>query len=415
MPNPAVEEYGKIIEAIRTAVRSPQNADPDLLSDDAAQFSEACAEVNQRLRDAGTLLEKGLRVEAVQLCQDEPNVLELVQVLDFPERDAWGQLVHYWQWPPPPDLHLEMATALDTAYAELQSLDPLLRQYRRLNLQRAPLAERGIVLRQLHHADPYNHLWRDSIMEIEALRLSSLESEMDQAFGRHDGDRINRIFDEMTSVQWVTPIPQQLVDKINQYRMSLFQSDVKSHLDQLMSQWEAAQQAGNEAEGHRCRNEWNAHAQNAALGEGDTLNQRARVMLIWMANVDAAGEIKTQLMGFRRELNSLLDRRAPTEEIEQVKAKIDRLGGELSGDVERRISDAYRREEKGQKKRTMAIIVGAVILVVFMLGTLALLVLRDIKSKENMESHTKGVPVQLAQRAMYVKTNLEQTVLENRR
>jgi len=396
MPNPAVEEYGKIIEAIRIAVRSPEAADPDLLSDDAAQFSEAVAEVNERLRDAGKLLQKGLRVEAVQLCQTEPNVLELVQVLDFPERDSWGQLVNYWQWPPPPDLHLEIATSLDTAYAELQTLDPLLRKYRRLNLQRAPLAERGMVLRQLHHTDPHNHLWRDSIMEIESLRLSTIESEMDQAYGRQDGARINSIFEEMTTLQWVTPIPQVLVDKINSYRVALYQGDVRTHLETILGQWEAAGQAGNEAEGNRCRLEWNSHAQNAGMAETDPLNVRVRPLLTWMTNVDAAGQVKSQTMGFRRELNALLDRRAPTEEIEQAKAKVLRLGGEIPKDVERRISDTYQREAKGQKNRTTAIIAGAVILVLFMLGMLALLVLRDISSKQDSTSNVRPSDQQMA-------------------
>ena len=194
MPNPAVEEYEKIVDALRTAVQSPETANPTLLADDAAQYSEACAEINIRIRAAHALKAKGLRVEAVQNSMVDPDALRCFKILDFHESDAWRQLAVFWQWPPPPELDVRKATELDSAHADLMVLDDLLRKDRRLNLARAPLEERAQVLRQLHAKesdDQSRENWRSRIMQIEGVRLKEIEADMDAAFEQHDSARVN--------------------------------------------------------------------------------------------------------------------------------------------------------------------------------------------------------------------------------
>src|SRR4051812_40971078 len=93
-----MQSYQYYIDDIQTAVYSPEMADPDFLRDAAAQYAEACAEANQRLRQVGQLLKRGLRSEALQLTEEEPNLLDFVGMLDFPELPAWRDLLKRWVW-----------------------------------------------------------------------------------------------------------------------------------------------------------------------------------------------------------------------------------------------------------------------------------------------------------------------------
>jgi hypothetical protein len=383
MPNPAVEEYGKIVEALRTAVRSPETADPVLLADDAAQYSEACAEVNERIRNSHALLAKGLRVEAIQHSKVDPDALDMIAILDFPESDAWRQLVQFWQWPPPPDLHLSMAVDLNEAYSDLQDMNPLLRKYRQLNLSRAPKEDRATVLRQLLEMDRDNHLWREGIMQIEAVRLADIEADMDAAYKRHDSNRINALFAEIHQQQWVTPIPSTLSHKIDQYHSSIHADEAKTDLEHILRDWEAACQDQDRERGSHLRSKWKDNEPRARLTPNDELSQRAQRLLDWMAEADADVEIQKLTVDLRRRLNSLLDHRADPAEIDKVAGKIERAGGKLTPDVKRRIKEAHDRVAASVRNRMIAIVVGAIILVLLMLGIFALLIFRDLKSAEN--------------------------------
>jgi hypothetical protein len=100
-----------------------------------------------------TLLQQGLRSEAIQLAEAEPKLLNVVAALDFPERSEWDDLVQMNQLTPAPMLPIEPARLLNEAYAEEDPLQDLLRRHRRLALQRAPLRSRIGVLRQLAAQD----------------------------------------------------------------------------------------------------------------------------------------------------------------------------------------------------------------------------------------------------------------------
>jgi len=82
------------------------------------EYYEACSETNRRLRKCGDLLRKGDRSEAILLAQTEPDLLDMVSVLDFPERGAWLELLKLQSLAPPPELLFEIALELNQAMAE---------------------------------------------------------------------------------------------------------------------------------------------------------------------------------------------------------------------------------------------------------------------------------------------------------
>ena len=108
----------------------------------AQEYSEACHEINRRLTRCEEFLRRGLRSEAIHFGEAKPNLLDMLKVLDFPERAEWDQAVVQYQLPAAPVFRLETATALDRAYTEVAPLEELLKRHRLLALERGPVGER---------------------------------------------------------------------------------------------------------------------------------------------------------------------------------------------------------------------------------------------------------------------------------
>ena len=64
------------IDELQNALLSTDTVDPDFISDAAAEYAEACAAANNRLREVAPLLRRGLRSEVIQLTEIEPNLLD---------------------------------------------------------------------------------------------------------------------------------------------------------------------------------------------------------------------------------------------------------------------------------------------------------------------------------------------------
>src|SRR5262249_53324123 len=155
--------YHQIVDQIRASLLSSDTTGNGRLADLAAAYAAACAEVTTRLGRCHRLLQQGLRSEAIQLAETEPNLWTALAVLDFHERSEWDDLVLLRDLTPAPKLPIEPARLLDEAYAEEDPLQDLLRRHRRLALQRAPLPSRIIVLRELAARDPGNPVWADDL------------------------------------------------------------------------------------------------------------------------------------------------------------------------------------------------------------------------------------------------------------
>ena len=106
-----------------------------------------------RLRKCGELLKAGLRSEAIQQAEMEPNLLDIVATLDFPEREIWTQFASQYGIVSPAPLPLDIAAELNEAYAIEQPLGALLARHRLLALARSPLRLRMATLREIAETD----------------------------------------------------------------------------------------------------------------------------------------------------------------------------------------------------------------------------------------------------------------------
>ncbi len=170
-------DYHEIVdEILDLAVQSGELPWDGRLRELADGYAAACAEANERLAGLTRLLNQGLRAEAIQQAEIEPNLLSMLAALDFPERPQWDALTDQRRLTRAQGLNLDGAVALNEAYAQHDPLRELLRRYRRMALAQAPLSRRLAVLRTIADKDSGTPMWREDIVEHEKARLLQVRS-----------------------------------------------------------------------------------------------------------------------------------------------------------------------------------------------------------------------------------------------
>lgn len=275
-------DYQRAVDEIRSFLSANDQTYRAALRDLAAAYAEACAEVNQRLRRCEEFLQKGLRSEAVQYAQAEPVLLDVLAVLDFPERGQWEELALLYALPPAPRLRVDTAEALNRAYAEVQPLEVLLRQHRRLALARSPLRDRLAVMRQIAQLDAGNPVWADDIADFETARLQEVRGEIDGVLARNDIDALARLWEELHTTPWTVPPSSQLLSAVNAQVAQFSHIVTRRLLENAGHELARAYAADDEARAVRARDEWYRRAQEANLDPADPITRRVAPALKWL-------------------------------------------------------------------------------------------------------------------------------------
>ncbi len=183
------------------------------------------------------MLKQGLRSEAIRLCEVEPNLLDTVATLDFPEREQWNSLVAQYGIVAPPPLMLEWASVLNEAYALEQPLADLLRRHRLAALARSPLPVRIGLLRKLAECDADNPAWQEDLTVFERERQKELAGEIAEAQQAANLHRLIALEDELPRRRLVFPRPPtQLVQRAFAARTTLEQRETRAELESLNRQ-----------------------------------------------------------------------------------------------------------------------------------------------------------------------------------
>jgi hypothetical protein len=194
-----------ITDAVRSFLRRSDQTLTDELRNLAREHAEALDAVNTRLRRCEEYLRRGLLGEAVHLAELEPPLLDLLRDLRFPEQQQWDEIVHLYNLPAGDIPDDDRAVDLNAAYGQHQQIEPLLRDYRRLVLSEAPLAERLVVVRRLAEQDVHNPEWRDILQRHEAETQKELINRAAQARDAGDLPLLNRLLQELRETRWVRP------------------------------------------------------------------------------------------------------------------------------------------------------------------------------------------------------------------
>lgn len=299
------------------------------LREAARAYADACRDVNKRLRRCDELLRRGLRLEAIQLAETEPNLLQQLAQLDFPERDDWLQAVAVYDLPNPEPLLVDVAQDLNAAYAALQPLQKLLERHRLLALARAPLAERIAVMREIARQDPDTPLWDEDIRTFEQERHREVEAEARQAAARKDLTTLRRLVQELSSPDWREPVPKSLVALVRQLMKELEKTLAREELGTVAVELERAFRELNLAAARPLRDRWRSLVPVAQLPQGDPLAEQIGPILGWIEDADAAERTEREFQEAVGALERALDRETPLPVLERLFDRVRKFEREL--------------------------------------------------------------------------------------
>src|SRR5262245_34626098 len=106
----------KLVTELRSFVNAVDQTSDVRIAEAASDYSQACRAANDRLTRCAALLNDGHRSEAIAIASDDPDLLEAVSALNFPELYEWQELAAQYGWDRPAALKTEVLDAINSAY-----------------------------------------------------------------------------------------------------------------------------------------------------------------------------------------------------------------------------------------------------------------------------------------------------------
>ena len=243
--------HHELVQRLTEIAQRPAISTDEEIKELAEEYAELCSAANKSLGEVRLLLAQGLRVEAVTRARDQdPDLLDLVMVLDFLYVRPWNELCRQKMVPLSPILALETAAALNEAYTAQQPLEGLLTQHRLLALAKASLRDRLLVLRQISDKDPNNDAWTRDIAALEKSRVRELDSDVEAAGAKNDLTEIANLHREINNTQWQISVPEHVQAKVSTLHRALRRLSLLAGFEVLVNNLDIAHQ-GNDLDAMR--------------------------------------------------------------------------------------------------------------------------------------------------------------------
>ena len=362
-----------LIDEIRSTFATDELISPDFYRSLADDYAKACKEMIGRLRTCVAYLRSGNTGEAVRLAEVEPNLFDIYNLLDFPEREEWGGVLESLGYKLPPPFPKDLAQQLNDAYCQSASLEPLQKRYRVLAVERAPLAVRLQVLRSIVSVDPINPAWRKDLEAFEEERLKELGREVDQAVAANNDVEMRKLQKEL-SQSWCVPVPAYLRDKLNiKLRGKHFQS-LQKQLEELVGQLQQAHDKRNIEKAQAMVDEIREIVGESGMAMPAELSDRAENAMRWLNDEKKRRRLTARYEATLRQLRRELHSEASTDELKRSHNALFVAAKNVSQTIPESLDEEYHdviRSRKRQAKHrrfvnTALIVLGIVILVTSM-------------------------------------------------
>lgn len=202
-------------EAFEARMRGIHDASAVPLRTVYEQVAEAVAEVNAALDEVRGLLRAGLRDEALSMYDSE--LVAVARRLGIRNRADWVR-VHGWLLEHglalPAELDSTPAADLEAAAHEVKALRHDLDTLRRLELERAPLADRLAMLRRLCACDTRNPVWPAAIEDHERAMIEDFQRRVGHCFRSGDVESLAEMEAALADPAWRVSPPPRLLDHV---------------------------------------------------------------------------------------------------------------------------------------------------------------------------------------------------------
>ena len=349
----------------------------------ASEYAEACRQANQRLRRCGEFLNRNLRSEAIQLSEAEPDLLEAVSTLDFAGRENWDSVVSLYNLSAVEPLLMEVAEALNEAYALQEPVEEAARQASLPGAVAGSAQAAAGRLVEARRAGPDDRQLGDGRQRDgtgPAPRDGGRSPRRGQAgrCPRHERDRrrarageVDRRSRNNSRRQSPSPLGDHAAGRAAQVEIvaaALQTALAESALErahQLKTQWDDLQEA--------------ADLRTASIPFPSALNRRSAG---WRKKTRKRRRGKSWRRPSPRSGSSSEMSATPRDALEHSRAALLRIDPTIPPPLEERFLERVQRIERQEKFRRLAIIGASVASVLVLAGLSALLVRRSLQNAE---------------------------------
>ncbi len=366
-------DYQRIVDDVRSSLSCSDSDGLDFLRAAAADYSVACDEVNERLHQCGTLLRQGLRSEAIQLSNIEPNLLEGVALLDFPEREEWAETARRCGLASPPAPLLEIAASLNETYAIDQPLATLLQQHRLLALARGSLSARIQILRRLAELDLDNPIWLEDLETFEKERQRQIRTEVETATRSGDAATLASLNAELSSPDWRNPPPEELVKAVAETQTRVHYWSVQSQLEQLAKELAVAESHFNAETARTLRDRWNRIIAESNFQPQPPVALQAASVFKWLKGEDEKQRHRHEYEAATNALAEAIDHERSASRLEDLylsAARLDKIPAATEERYRATLS-VLRRAALRRRLLQLAAIAAVGIILIATIGTIA--------------------------------------------
>lgn len=394
-----MQQYEQIVDDILTILTADVDPSDEALQDTDRRYSEAVADVNERLVACDKLLHKGHRAEAIQECEREPNLLDALAVLDFPESGQWGEYVRQFGLIGAPVLRSDIATDLNDAYTTDSELGDVLRQHRLLALARAPLGPRLKVLRQIARRDAGNPIWLEDLRDWERVRYDQIPRELEIAVAHDDLPTIAGLLQEIRSGEWKTPVPDALAKRVVDAHQQVRVKQARRQLDALVNELTEAYADYDVQRAREIRKRWNEWAAVGIVQDDDPLLDLAAPVLEWLEEQDRQDHERHAYEEALAALETALDVGASQQELERLTHVVLQFEQGLPEALEERLQRRFLDLEQAKRRKT-TITLTAIVMLALLLAGLTVGAFYFYGQRRLLASHTENLTQLIAARKL---------------
>jgi hypothetical protein len=355
-----LSEAQKVVDAIRFRLQSENQTDSPESKELAKLYAILCRRCNDRLREAESLIKQGNLAQALQTCEIEPRLLDLVSLVELPERPDWMQLVVLYDWDEPEPVLMDIGEKLNEAYTQGASIDTLLTRHRLLALARAPLLERARVLRALKNHDSASPHWVEDLRELESAWLREAERDIQEAFTRRDAGSLQEIAGHLKSGELLEEPPERLVKLAGSRLESLVRANARKILETVAVRLDEAFAAMDRSRALTLRSQWMQQSIAAKLPQDDPLLRTVSPALNWLSDGDSVAAADEEFSKAVRRLQDAIA--SPATSMEDLVRTGERLSA-LGREIPRELRNAYQSRLAAGEARSLLrkrLIIGSV-------------------------------------------------------
>ena len=356
-------DYQRLIDNIRNLLQSANAATPDRVEGVATEYVIACSDVNDRLRQCGELLRQGLRSEAIEAAEAEPNLLNLVSLLDFPELPEWQRLMRSSRVLVAESPLIEIAAELNEAYALEQPVAALLKRHRLLALARSPLRDRLATLKHLARIDHANPVWQDDVRVYEKARHQEIHRAAESEYKSGNLVALEEMATDLESEDWLESPPTALATQVTKSLARLRREKALAELKVLEPQLNEAFSELDVNTARSVRERWLTAMAVVELADDDPLVERAAPALEWLEHQDREQSQESGFATAVAALENAIDDEVGAEKLERLAHAALRFDRPLPTLLEQRYRSRVASLELAGTRRIRLIAAAASVLI----------------------------------------------------